>query len=181
MVSAKTLSAARSYIALLLESNQDSGESTPLDDVEVRLPNGEGGFDTAHYSFHFTAVDSPERCWLVRVSDITARVQQQRELEDLRTNLETHAEILRGVLQSGGARFGAFLQKTDASMKSINNVLKKPARGGRRVSQQTRRDAWPKWTASGADAAALKLAGPQAAAARTFEDSLQWSCAAAAI
>ena len=171
VVSAKTLSTARSYVARLLESNQDSGDSTPLDDVEVRLPNGEGGFDTAHYSFHFTAVDAPERCWLVRVSDITARVQQQRELEDLRTNLETHAEILRGVLQSGGARFGAFLQKTDASMKSINNVLKKPAREAdafRGKLEETLAEV----DRVRRDAASLKLAGLETAA-RSFEDSLQ--------
>jgi hypothetical protein len=42
--------------------------------------------------------------------------------------VQTQGEILRGVLQMGGARFGAFLQRTDASMKTINGVLKKPAR-----------------------------------------------------
>ena len=171
VVSAKTLSTARGFVARLLASNLDSADSTPLDDVEVRLPNGDGGFDTAHYSFHFTAVDGPERCWLVRVSDITARVQQQRELEDLRTNIETHAEILCGVLQSGGARFGAFLQKTDASMKTINNVLKKPAREAdafRGKLEETLAEV----DRVRRDAASLKLAGLETAA-RSFEDSLQ--------
>ena len=142
LVSAKTLSAARGYIARLFES--DGSVANPLEDVEVRLPNPAGGFDGAHYSFHFTAFgptaadstvtgstageSAPDRFWLVRVSDITARVQQQRELEDLRATGEAHAEILCGVLQAGRARFGAFLRKTDASMETINQVLKKPAR-----------------------------------------------------
>jgi len=40
----------------------------------------------------------------------------------------TQGEILRSVLKAGGTRFGGFLQRTDASMKTINGVLKKPAR-----------------------------------------------------
>jgi len=57
-----------------------------------------------------------------------ARAGSSARLEDLRTQVQTQGEILRGVLQAGGARFSAFLQRTDASMKAINGVLKKPAR-----------------------------------------------------
>jgi len=80
-----------------------------------RLANADGAFETAHYSFEFHAVDlgREPRAWLVSVTDITAREQQQRELEDLRTQVQTQGEILRGVLQAGGARFSAFLQRTD--------------------------------------------------------------------
>jgi len=49
-------------------------------------------------------------------------------LEDLRAQAQTQGEILRGVLQMGAARFAAFMQKIDASMKTIATVLKKPAR-----------------------------------------------------
>jgi two-component system chemotaxis sensor kinase CheA len=172
VVSAKTLSAARSYIARLLGSNQDGGEENPLTDVEVRLPSPAGGFDSAHYSFDFTAVEpAPDRCWLVRVSDITARVQQQRELEDLRATAETHAEILRGVLQAGRGRFGVFLQKTDASMKTINNVLKKSAREADAFRAKLE-ETLAETDRIRRDAAGLKLAGLEAAA-RSFEDALQ--------
>src|SRR6266404_3259190 len=132
LVGAKTLSVTRAFVTRLLDAPglSNSGTDNPLQDVEVRLANPDGSFETAHYSFEFHAVDPPRepRTWLVRVTDITARVQQQRELEDLRAQVQTQGEILRSVLQAGRARFSAFLQRTDASMKAINGVLKKPAR-----------------------------------------------------
>jgi two-component system, chemotaxis family, sensor kinase CheA len=174
LVSAKTLSAARAFMTRLFDGapSVDGAQSNSLPDVEVRVANADGA-ETAHYSFDFHAVDSAaaRRAWLVRVTDITARVQQQRELEDLRTQLQTQAEMLRSVLQAGGARFGAFLQRTDASMKTINGVLKKPAREAdafRSKLEETLEEV----DRVRRDAAALKLTGLEAAA-RSLEDSLQ--------
>ncbi len=110
LVSAKTLSVIRAFVTRLLDapSLSNSGQSNPLQDnplqdVEVRLANTDGTFETAHYSFEFHALDPSRepRTWLVRVTDITARVQQQRDLEDLRTQVQTQGEILRSVLQAG--------------------------------------------------------------------------------
>jgi two-component system chemotaxis sensor kinase CheA len=182
LVTAKTLSVIRALVTRLLDapslSISSSGQlnppqDDPLQDVEVRLANTDGTFETAHYSFEFHAVDLSReaRTWLVRVTDITARVQQQRELEDLRTQVQTQGEILRGVLQAGGARFSAFLRRTDASMKAINEVLKKPAREAaafRNKLEQTLDEV----DRVRRDAAALKLTGLEAAA-RSMEDSLQ--------
>jgi two-component system chemotaxis sensor kinase CheA len=175
LVTAKTLSAARTFMTRLLDAApaSDAARENPLRDIEVRLANSDGTFETAHYSFEFSAVDFPHepRAWLVRVTDITARVQQQRELEDLRTQIQIQGEILRGVLQVGGARFGDFLQRTDASMKTINGVLKKPAReaGAFRNKLEQTLDEVDRVRR---DAAALKLTGLEAAA-RSLEDSLQ--------
>jgi two-component system, chemotaxis family, sensor kinase CheA len=175
LVTAKTLSAARGFVARLLDAGapNDADQSHPLQDVEVRLAGSDGTFEAAHYSFEFHPVDSPgeARAWLVQVTDITARVQQHRELEDLRTHTQTQGEILRSVLQVGGARFGAFLQRTDASMKTINGVLKKPAREAdafRNKLEETVEEV----DRVRRDAAALKLTGLEAAA-RLMEDSLQ--------
>jgi two-component system, chemotaxis family, sensor kinase CheA len=175
VVSAKTLGVARAFVTRLLDAATpgDFVQSNPLQDVEVRLVNSDGTFQTAHYSFDFQPVDSPRepRAWLVRVTDITARVHQQRELEDLRTHMQTQGEILRSVLQTGGARFGAFLQRTDASLKAINGVLKKPAREAdafRSKLEETVEEV----DRVRRDAAALKLTALEAAA-RLLEDSLQ--------
>jgi two-component system, chemotaxis family, sensor kinase CheA len=175
LVAAKTLSVARTFVTRLLDATvpADAAQENPLQDIEVRLANSDGTFETAHYSFEFNAVHLPHepRTWLVRVTDITARVQQHRELEDLRTQVQTQGEILRSVLQVGGARFGAFLQRTDASMKAINGVLKKPAReaGAFRNKLEETLDEVDRVRR---DAAALTLTGLQAAA-RSLEDSLQ--------
>jgi two-component system chemotaxis sensor kinase CheA len=173
-VSAKTLSAARSFVTRLLEgAAPDPLQPNPLQDTEIRLAKTDGTFETVHYSFEFHAVDSPHapRSWLVRVSDITTRVQQHRELEDLRTQVQTQGEILRGVLQGGGARFGAFLHRTDASLKTINGVLKKPAREAAAFRSKLE-ETLDEVDRVRRDAAALKLTGLEAAA-RLLEDSLQ--------
>jgi chemotaxis protein histidine kinase CheA len=175
LVSAKTLSTVRAFMTRLFDAAVpfDASQPNPLEDVEVRLVKPDGSFDAAHYSFDFHAVDSGRepRAWLVRVTDITARVQQHRELEDLRAQMQTQGEMLRSVLQSGGARFGAFLQRTDAAMKTINGVLKKPAREAdafRSKLEETLEEV----DRVRRDAAALKLTGLEAAA-RSLEDSLQ--------
>src|SRR5258708_10406755 len=132
LVSAKTLSVIRAFVTRLLDapSLSNSGQSNPLQDnplqdVEVRLANTDGTFETAHYSFEFHALDPSRepRTWLVRVTDITARVQQQRDLEDLRTQVQTQGEILRSVLQAGGARLKPLPQRTAASINANNAVF----------------------------------------------------------
>jgi two-component system, chemotaxis family, sensor kinase CheA len=174
LVTAKTLSVARTFVTRLLEASgaSDPAPVNPLKDVEVRLANSDGNFEALHYSFEFNPVDMPgePRAWLVCVADITARVQQQRELEDLRAQMQIQGEILRSVLQAGGARFGAFLQRTDASMKAINTVLKKPAREADAFRSKLE-ETLDHVDRVRRDAAALKLAGLEAAA-RLLEDSL---------
>jgi len=174
LVSAKTLSVVRTYMTRLLDpARGEKEEANPLQDVEVKLGNGDGSFVSAHYAFEFSSVDMPleARSWMVRVTDITARAQELRELEDLRVHVLTQGEILRSVLQAGGTRFGTFLQKTDASMKTINGVLKKPARetgAFRNKLEETLEEV----DRIRRDAAAFKLSGLQGAA-REFEDALQ--------
>jgi len=174
LVSAKTLSVVRTYMTRLLDpARGENAETNPLQDVEVKLGNADGSFVSAHYAFEFSSVEMPleARSWMVRVTDITARVQELRELEDLRVQVLTQGEILRSVLQAGGTRFGTFLQKTDASMKTINGVLKKPARetGAFRHKLEETLDEVDRIRR---DAAAFKLSGLQGAA-REFEDALQ--------
>jgi two-component system chemotaxis sensor kinase CheA len=173
LVSAKTLSLVRTHMTHFLEHGRPEEESNPLQDVEVKLTNADGSFAAAHYSFEFSGVDTPNeaRSWMVRVTDITARVQQHRELEDLRVQALTQGEILRSVLQAGGTRFGGFLQSTDASMKSINGVLKKPAREAgafRNKLEETLQQV----DCIRRDAETLQLSGLQGAA-HDFEAALQ--------
>lgn len=173
VVSAKTLSVARAYITRLLDSGGDESQPDPMQDVEIRLANSDGSFESTHYCFEFSVVDVPQepRSWMVRVTDISARVQQHRELEDLRVQVMTQGEILRSVLKVGGTRFGTFLQRTDESMKAINGVLKKPAReaGAFRAKLDETLDEVGR---IGRDAATLGLNGLQTAA-KEFEDALQ--------
>jgi chemotaxis protein histidine kinase CheA len=160
-------------MAQFLETGGSETADDPLQDVEVKLTNVDGSFVSAHYSFEFSPVEvaNEARSWMVRVSDITARSQQQRELEDLRVQVLTQGEILRSVLQVGGTRFGTFLQRTDASMKTINGVLKKPAREASAFRHKLE-ETLDEVDRIRRDAAALQLTGLQDSA-RDFEDALQ--------
>jgi two-component system chemotaxis sensor kinase CheA len=172
LITAKTLTVVRNHIAGLLGASTREGteDSNPLRDVEVRLPKGEGSFDSAHYSFAFTALEGEPPMWLVQVTDITERVQTARELEELQSQLSIHGELLRSVLAMGGSRFAALLNKTDASMKTINAVLKKPAREEETFRNKLE-EALDEVDRVRRDAAAFKLSALEHAA-RQFEDAL---------
>jgi signal transduction histidine kinase len=180
LVTAKTLTLVRGHIAALLGGaphdgkplGTDGEDANPLSDVEIRLPNADGSFESVHYSFEFMLIEAAgeTRKWLVRVTDITLRVQSARELEDLRIQVQTQGELLRSALHMGGARLAAFLQRTDASMKTINTVLKKAAReeeAFRRKLEETLEEV----DRIRRDAAVFQLTALESAA-QQFEDSL---------
>ncbi len=174
LVTAKTLSTARSFLARL-QGGGPPGELTavnPLQAVEARLVKPDGTYETVHLSFEFSALEPARtpRAWLVCVTDISARVQQDRELDYLRTQMQTQGEILRSVLQAGAASFSAFLHRTDASMNAIDAVLKKPARAAEAFRNKLEKMLGEVGRVR-RDAAALQLAGLETAA-RLLEDSL---------
>ena len=78
-------------IGPLVSAKTLSVEANPLEDVELRLPKPDGTHESAHYCFEFTAAETANepRLWIVRVADVTAREQQQRELVDLRVQVRT--------------------------------------------------------------------------------------------
>jgi two-component system chemotaxis sensor kinase CheA len=175
IVTAKNLTLARKHIAGLDHAApRDAAAARDFfADIDVRLPNPDGSFATAHFSFEFDPVDVPNepQVWLVRVTDVTTQVHATRELEELRTQVQTQGEILRGVLQMGAARFADLMRKIDASMKTIGTVLKKPAREAdafRSKLEETLHEV----DRVRREAAAFNLTGLESAA-RIFEDALQ--------
>jgi two-component system, chemotaxis family, sensor kinase CheA len=175
VVTAKNLTLARKHMAGLNNAApRDAAAARDFfADIDVRLPNPDGSFATAHYSFEFDPVDVPNepQVWLVRVTDVTTQVHATRELEELRTQVQTQGEILRGVLQMGAARFADLMRKIDASMKTIGTVLKKPAREAdafRNKLEETLHEV----DRVRREAAAFNLTALESAA-RIFEDALQ--------
>jgi signal transduction histidine kinase len=174
LVTPKTLTAARNHVAALLSAAAPGAPAAhALGNIDVRLKKPDGSYDAAHYSFEFEPIAAPDeaRVWLVRVTDITARVQANRELEELRIQVQTQGEILRSVLKMGGTRFGAFMQKTDASMNAIGTVLKKPAREEAAFRNKLE-EILNEVDRIRREAAAFRLTALQNAA-RVFEDALQ--------
>ncbi len=174
VVTPKTLKMARNHLAHLRArtGSETPEESNPLQEVEVRLVKSDGSFDTRYYSFDFFAMENPDAAgaMMVSVTDISERVQTTRELEDLRSQNQTQSEILRGILQLGRSRFGAFLQRTDASMKAIDAILKKPAREPAAFRNKLE-ETLDEVDRVRRDGAALRLTSLESAA-RQFEDAL---------
>jgi two-component system chemotaxis sensor kinase CheA len=173
LCSPRTLAEARPYLKTLLEGSVDSDEINPLRNVEIKQQNADGSFDAAQYCFEFTALRNPiePRLWLVRVTDVSERVQSQRELEDLRSQTNVQAEIVRCLVKSGNAQFAAFLARTDASMKTIDTVLKKPAREAQAFRTKLE-DTLREVDGVRNDAATFGFAALEVGA-RNFENSLQ--------
>jgi HPt (histidine-containing phosphotransfer) domain-containing protein/PAS domain-containing protein len=133
IVSEKTLSTARKFVSVLWaeRTNENLVKSiNPLGEVEVRLPNSQGGVDTRYleFDFHRVRVDGRITHVLASVSDITARVELARELSSSQHQAQAQVDTLLGILQVDPAQLASFLSDTDASMKMINAVLREPAR-----------------------------------------------------
>jgi signal transduction histidine kinase len=173
LVSATTVAVVRTHMTALLGGTRNEGAAADvLKDIEVRLTNPAGAAETAHYRFEFDPLGTQEdqKAWLVRVTDITLQVQTLREVEDLRNQIKTQGEVLRGVMRMGRSRFGNFVMKTEESMKTIAAVLKKSAReedAFRSKLEETLTEV----DHIRREAAAFKLAALQQAA-RVFEDAL---------
>jgi signal transduction histidine kinase len=131
LVSVDTLALVQSHLRRLLGGAWDDGEPVNLlKDIEVRLPNTDGPPDSAHLWFAFDPIEQPcaSKAWLVRVTDVTLQVKTLREVEELRTQVRTQREVLRGVLQMGRGWFGNFMQTTDMALKTSAMLLKKTLR-----------------------------------------------------
>ena len=146
LVSAKTLGAVRTFLARLLDAAapDDAGRRA----IRCRMSKSAWSIPTAP-SMRPTTPSSSMRSifpasrapgWY-SVTDITARVQQHARARGFaHACADPGRNTCAASCWRGGARFGAFLQRTDASMKAINERVEKAGARSRRVPQQARRD-----------------------------------------
>jgi two-component system chemotaxis sensor kinase CheA len=132
IVPKKFLNTALQHLAAARTPPGDSvpGARNQLLELEVRFANGQGANDLLHYSFEFTPVSiaGEPATLLVRVTDHTTQLLQTREIEDLHLQLRTQSDILRTMMRLGTTRFASVVRSTDSAMKSINDILHRPAR-----------------------------------------------------
>ena len=75
-------------------ARRSGGHRTRCEDVEVRLPNADGAFDAAHYSFEFDPLEIRRAAAVAGARHrYHARVQTARELEDLRRRCRRRARF----------------------------------------------------------------------------------------
>jgi chemotaxis protein histidine kinase CheA len=128
----KPFAAAAEFLAKIraADAPADLNSISPLHDVPVRIAAGEGAVENKFLSFTFRRIvtASDGQAWAVSVSDVSQRVESQREIEELRAYSKAQAACLASLVRVGAERFAGFLRQSDASVNMINAVLKKPAR-----------------------------------------------------
>jgi PAS domain-containing protein/HPt (histidine-containing phosphotransfer) domain-containing protein len=133
IVSERTLATAVKFVKILWaeRTNEKLVKSiNPLGEVEVHLDGGNGKFDTRYlqFDFHRVRVDGEMTHVLVSVSDVTARVDLQHELQASQNQAQGQVDTLLGILHIDSAQLSSFLNDSNAAMKMINAVLREPTR-----------------------------------------------------
>ncbi len=172
LVTPKTLNQVRGHMANLRAAQAIDADINPLKNIEIRFANPNGSLQSAYYELvvhasNFAAQPTP---WLVQITNITIQVQTTRELDDLRSQSQTQGEVLHRLLKIGRTRFAAFLTRTDSAMKSIGQILKKPARSEAAFRSKLQ-ETLDEVDRIRRDETALKITALHAAA-QNFEDAL---------
>jgi two-component system, chemotaxis family, sensor kinase CheA len=133
IVSERTLATALKFVKILwAERTNEKLVKTinPLGEVEVHLDGGNGKFDTRYlqFDFHRVRLDGEMTHVLVSVSDVTARVDLQHELQASQNQAQGQVDTLLGILHIDPAQLTSFLNDSNAAMKMINAVLREPTR-----------------------------------------------------
>jgi len=132
LVVGREMETTEEYIKLLLNGHVKEnliGTLNPLADIEVNLPDGEGGFQRKHLSFRFNrAIEDGEiRHILVTVLDITETAALRAELENARNHQGLPIDALRKLAHLDGQSLSEFLLQAEESLLSINETLRDEA------------------------------------------------------
>jgi two-component system, chemotaxis family, sensor kinase CheA len=133
IVSEKTLATAMKFVDVLWSERTRENlvrSINPLQEVEISLDDGAGGRETRWLEFDFHRVRNQGRLTslLVSVSDVSARVQLARELADSREKAQSQLDTMLGILHLDPLLVGSFLDDSDVTFKTINSILREPAR-----------------------------------------------------
>lgn len=128
LVKPKDLQTAERFIALLFRPDVKSNliqDLNPLNEVELQIPDQNGGHRRCYLSFDFKRVLSDnEKNVLVTVKDITQSILLAAELEQEKQRNEQQMEMLTGILHTNPEDLADFIAKSFAGFERINKILK---------------------------------------------------------
>ncbi|MBE9398160.1 type IV pili methyl-accepting chemotaxis transducer N-terminal domain-containing protein [Pontibacterium sp. N1Y112] len=132
LVVGQDMTTTEEYIKLLLNEQVKEnliGSLNPLSDVEVSLPQANGGYAVKHLSFRFnrTIEDGKISHILVTVLDITETVALRQSLEAARNQQGLHTDALKKLAHLDSTTLSAFLSRTEQDLHAINDTLKDEA------------------------------------------------------
>lgn len=122
----------RDYLTRMCSADApaDLNGSSPLKQVEARIPGPDGAASNRFLSFAFRRIVTLAdiQCWIVTVTDISQKIETERELEEIKAYSRAQSACLMSIARVGAERFFEFLRRSDSAVGAITAVLKKPAR-----------------------------------------------------
>ncbi len=120
---------ARDYVTMLFspaKKERTLQKINPLEEVEVNFSNADGGFISKYLSFSFRRVvtDGQISSVFVAVTDVTERVQLERQLRESEQKKERQFELLLGILHVDPRALEDFLATAQAQLRDMNDALR---------------------------------------------------------
>lgn len=133
LISEKDMSTAESFIKLLFKPTVNQkliGELNPLTHIEIHIPDENGQYQSKFLNFQFSRVESGQGILhvLATVSDITAQVTLEQELESARKQNEAQIEMLSTIMNANSDLMPMFIDNGMKALEKINNTLRVPSR-----------------------------------------------------
>ena len=131
LVSERTYKTAKDYVDMLF--NEEKSERTlqrinPLEEVEVNFPNQDtGGYDTRFLTIEFRRIyDADEAISqiFVAVSDVTERVQLERELRESEQRKERQFGMLLDIINIDPRGLDEFVTTVAENLRVMNEAMK---------------------------------------------------------
>jgi two-component system chemotaxis sensor kinase CheA len=129
LLTERMFNTSRDYLALLFDKTKKERtvlKVNPLDEVEVNFANPEGGFISKFLSFSFRRiVENGEISRVfIAVSDVTDRVQLERQLRESEQRKERQFEFLLGILHVDPVQLDDFLKTAKEQVAAMNDALR---------------------------------------------------------
>jgi two-component system chemotaxis sensor kinase CheA len=129
LLTERMFNTSRDYLVLLFDKGKKERtvlKVNPLAEIEVNFADPEGGFLSKYLSFSFRRiVENGEITRIfVAVSDITERVQLERQLRESEQRKERQFEFLLGVLHVEPVQLDDFLKTAREQINIMNDTLR---------------------------------------------------------
>jgi len=133
LITEKTLRIAQDYAEIMFSNTVSHtlvANLNPLNEVQISFSNENGNFTIRYLSFEFSRVaeEGEPDFLLVTVTDITHAVQLQQQLRDAEIKAAQDIDMLLQVIHLDGGLLLNYLSNVQASLSSVNSLLKQPVR-----------------------------------------------------
>lgn len=129
LVKPKDMETAQRFVSLLFRPNVKESlikDLNPLNEVELNIPDENGGYINRYLSFEFSRVAGTdnEQQILVTVVDITRSIVLAKQLAEEKERNEQQMEMLTGILHTEPRSLSRFIKNAFDTFKTINDTLK---------------------------------------------------------